>query len=178
MKIIKFLLAFMLLVVLGLVAGSFFLPSTSEVVRSVTINQTPEKVFTVVNNITRFNEWSPWHDLDPDTKYELTGPAQGVGARLAWNSEDKNVGSGSQEIIESVTNEKVVIALDFGQQGTAISEIHTQPQADMTELTWKLISNAEGSIIGKYFNLMLDSMVGPMYEKGLAKLKDICEQQE
>ena len=177
MKIIKLLLAFMLLVVLGLVAVSFFLPSTSVVERSVTINQTSEKVFSVVNNITRFNDWSPWADIDPNTKYELSGPEQGVGARLAWSSEDKNVGSGSQEIIESVTNEKVVIALDFGQQGTAISEIYTNPNADKTELTWKLISNAEGSIIGKYFNLMLDSMVGPMYEKGLLKLKDICENQ-
>ena len=175
MKIIKFLLAFILLIVLGLVAGSFFLPSTSEVERSVTINQSPEKVYSIVNNLSRFNEWSPWHGIDPDTRYEFSGPQQGVGARMTWNSEDKNVGSGSQEIIESVANEKVVVALDFGQQGTAISEILTQPQGDMTELTWKLISNAEGSIIGKYFNLMLDSMVGPMYEQGLAKLKAVSE---
>ena len=177
MKIIKFLLAFILLVVLGLVAGSFFLPSTSEVERIVTINQPADKVFSVVNNISRFNEWSPWHGLDPDTKYELSGPQQGVGARMIWNSEDRNVGTGSQEIIESIANEKVVIALDFGRQGTAISEIYTKPQGDMTELTWKLISDAQGSIIGKYFNLMLDSMVGPMYEKGLIKLKSICEDQ-
>ena len=175
MKIIKFLLAFMLLVVLGLVAGSFFLPSTSIVERSVTINQTPEKVFSVVNNLSRFNEWSPWHGIDPNTKYESSGPQEGVGAKMMWNSEDKNVGSGSQEIIESIMNEKVVIALDFGQQGTAISEIYTQPQGEMTDLTWKLISDAKGSIIGKYFNLMLDSMVGPMYEKGLVKLKAISE---
>lgn len=177
MKIIKFLLAFMLLVILGLVAGSFFLPSTSEVERSVIIKQPPEKVFSIVNNISRFNEWSPWHDLDPDTKYEYSGPQQGVGAKMTWNSEDQNVGSGSQEIIESIANKKVVIAIDFGQQGTAISEVYTNPQEDMTKLTWKLISNAQGSIIGKYFNLLLDSMVGPMYEKGLIKLKSICEEQ-
>ena len=177
MKIIKFLLAFTLVLVLGLVAGSFFLPSTSEIERSVTINQNTDKVFSVVNNITKFNEWSPWHNLDPETRYELSGPDQGVGAKLIWNSEDKSVGSGSQEIIESVTNEKVVIAIDFGQQGTAISEIYTKPKAQATEVVWKLISNSEGSIIGKYFNLMLDSMVGPMYEEGLNKLKTICEEQ-
>lgn len=177
MKIIKFLLAFILVVVLGFVAGSFFLPSTKEVERSVTIDQNTDKVFSVVNNISRFNEWSPWHDLDPETVYELSGPEQGVGARLAWSSEDRNVGSGSQEIIESVTNEKVVIALDFGQQGTAISEIYTKPVGQVTEVTWKLISDAQGSILGKYFNLMLDSMVGPMYEDGLLKLKTICENQ-
>lgn len=175
MKIIKFLLAFMLLVILGLVAGSFFLPSSAEVERSVTINQSPEKVFSIVNNLSRFNEWSPWHGIDPEIQYEMSGPSQGVGARMMWKSEDRNVGSGSQEIIESVTNEKVVVALDFGQQGTAISEIYTQASGENTELTWKMISNAEGSILGKYFNLILDSMVGPMYEEGLMKLKILSE---
>lgn len=175
MKIIKFLLAFMLLIVLMVIAASFFLPSTAEVQRSVTIKQPVDKVFSIVNNLSRFNEWSPWHGIDPGIKYVMSGPAQGVGARMAWSSDDKNVGSGSQEIIESVTNEKVVIALDFGQQGTAISEIYIQPDGENTELTWKMINNAEGSILGKYFNFMLDSMVGPMYEEGLMKLKNVSE---
>ena len=177
MKIIKFILAFILVLVLGLIVGGFFLPSTAEVERSVSINQTPEKVFSIVNDLSRFNEWSPWHDLDPETQYEFEGPATGVGSKMMWHSEDKNVGSGSQEIIESIANEKVVVALDFGQQGKAIAEIYTTPRDQMTEVNWKLVSDAQGSLIGKYFNLMLDSMVGPMYETGLGKLKSIAEAQ-
>ena len=175
MKIIKFLLAFILVLVLGLIIGSFFLPSTAQVERSITIEKPVDNVFSIVNDLSRFNEWSPWHGLDPQANYQFEGPQSGVGAKMMWQSQDKNVGSGSQEIIESAANEKVVIALDFGQQGKAIAEILTQPVDDNTLVTWKLISDAQGSMIGKYFNLMLDSMVGPMYETGLTQLKAIAE---
>jgi len=175
MKIIKFILAFLAIAVLLLVIIGFFLPQTALVERSISINQSPEKVFSIVNNPSQFNKWSPWHDIDPQTKYEYQGPQAGVGAKMMWSSHHKHVGTGSQEIIESVANEKVVISLDFGQQGKPIAEIHTQANANGTEVIWKLISDAEGNIIGKYFNLMLDSMLGPMYERGLAKLKTVAE---
>ncbi len=175
MKIIKFVLSFLVIAILAFVVVGFFLPQTVVVERSVTINKSPEKVFSIANNLSRFPEWSPWHEIDPQTNYEYQGPESGVGAKMMWNSEHKHVGTGSQEIIESVADEKVVIVLDFGQQGKPIAEIHTTPEGDSTEVAWKLISDAEGNIIGKYFNLMLDSMVGPMYEKGLAKLKTVAE---
>ncbi len=175
MKIIKFILAFFAIAILVFVVVGLFLPQTAQVERSVSINQSTDKVFSIVNDLSRFNEWSPWHEIDPNTQYEFAGAESGVGAKMTWNSQHKHVGTGTQEIIESVTDEKVVIALDFGQQGKPIAEIHTAAQGDATEVTWKLLSDAEGNIIGKYFNLMLDSMVGPMYEKGLAKLKTVAE---
>ncbi len=175
MKIIKFILAFLAIAILAVVVIGFFLPQTAQVERSISINQSADKVFAIVNNPSRFNEWSPWHEIDPNTQYEFSGPESGVGAKMSWNSEHKHVGKGTQEIIESVTNEKVVVALDFGQQGQPVAEILTAADGDSTNVTWKLLSDAEGNIIGKYFNLMLDSMVGPMYEKGLAKLKSVAE---
>ena len=175
MKIIKFILAFLAIAILAVVVIGFFLPQTTQVERSISINQSTDKVFAIVNNLSRFSEWSPWHEIDPNTQYEFSGPESGVGAKMSWNSEHKHVGTGTQEIIESDENEKVVIALDFGQQGKPIAQIHTTAQGDSTEVTWKLLSDAEGNIIGKYFNLMLDSMLGPMYEKGLTKLKTVAE---
>lgn len=175
MKIIKFILSFLAIAVLVFVIVGFFLPQTALVERSISVNQSPEKVFSIVNNLNRFSEWSPWHDIDPQTNYEYQGPESGVGSKMIWNSEHKHVGTGSQEIIESIANEKVVIKLDFGQQGKPIAEILTTAEGDVTKVTWKLISDAEGNIIGKYFNLMLDSMLGPMYDNGLVKLKTIAE---
>ncbi|WP_377517691.1 hypothetical protein [Microbulbifer taiwanensis] len=45
--------------------------------RSVTIAKPPQTVFPYVNNLRNFNSWSPWYQLDPNTKYEYSGPDEG-----------------------------------------------------------------------------------------------------
>ena len=37
---------------------------------------------------------------------------------MSWDS-DKDMGSGSMKVVETVANEKLVTALDFGPMGTA-----------------------------------------------------------
>ena len=174
MRILKKLLIFLAGVVVLLVAIAFFLPDNAHVERTITIARPPSQVFAVLNSYRRFNEWSPWFDTDPHAKVTITGPASGVGAKYAWSG-NKDVGSGSQEIVESKPNEMVKTALDFGEMGKSNATFHLTPAGQGTQLTWSFDMSFNGKLISRYFGLMMDSYVGKDYDKGLPKLKALVE---
>lgn len=152
------------------------LPSKVEVARETVIEAPVTDVFAVVNRLDRFNEWSPWFEYDPQGDYRVEGPEAGVGQRLVWSSEHDSVGSGSQEIIESVENELVRTALDFGDMGTATAAFTLQPEGEATRIAWSFESEMGVNPVGRYMGLMMDSWVGGDYERGLAKLKALVEE--
>jgi Polyketide cyclase / dehydrase and lipid transport len=166
-------------VLLGLVALFFvtgvFLPQTAHVERSMTTMASPATVYGLVDGFKRFNEWSPWAQLDPATKYTYSGPETGVGARMEWVSANPDVGSGSQEVIDIESGRRVTHRLDFGMDNPTTSTIRLEPDGTGTRVIWSLDTDFSGSLVGRYFGLALDRMVGPDYEKGLAQLKAVAE---
>ncbi|GIX35013.1 MAG: hypothetical protein KatS3mg126_0792 [Lysobacteraceae bacterium] len=166
-----------ILILLVLLAGVFALggmglPDRAVVERDIRIERPPATVYALLDGFGRFNEWSPWRDYDPSALYEISGPEHGVGARMRWSGAK---GSGVQEIVEVEPPHRIVVALDFGEQGTALSRFLLTPAGGGTRLTWQLESDARGSWLGRWFNLLLDRMVGPDYERGLAALKALAE---
>ncbi len=175
MKILKTLLFIVIALIVVLVAVGAALPDSSHVERSVVIDAPPEQVFKLANNLKNFNEWSPWHPIDPNTKYTFSGPAAGVGAKMAWHSDNKNVGSGTQTILQSEPSELIKVELDFGAMGIADASYILKPSESGTHFTWAFDVKHGGSLINRYFGLMMDKWVGADYEKGLAKLKQVAE---
>lgn len=179
MKILKIIgIVFLVIVVLFIIVG-LFLPSKSYVERSVFIVAPSDAIYEEVNNITRFNKWSPWSEIDPATKYTYKGPDSGVGAKMAWTSESDRVGSGSMEIIEVRENEYVKNRMEFeGMDGNYISEIILEPQGEeTTQVTWTYEGEVD-NIMLKYMGLMIDDFLGPQYEQGLQKLKTFIENKQ
>lgn len=103
-------------------------------------------------------------------------PDRARGQKMSWVSSNPNVGTGSQETVELVPNEKVVTALDFGDMGKAKATMALGADNGGTLVTWgfdaPLASTAE-----RWFGLMFDRFIGPDYEKGLANLKALAEKQ-
>jgi effector-binding domain-containing protein len=79
------------------------------------------------------------------------------------------------EIIAAKPNESLKLQLDFADMGRPTAEFHLAPAGTATKVTWSFDQSFEGSLIGRYFGLMMDSWVGKDYEKGLAKLKALVE---
>jgi uncharacterized protein YndB with AHSA1/START domain len=162
------------LVALVLAAG-LFLPRHAHVERSIVTSASPATVFEIVNGFTRFNEWSPWAQLDPNTKYTYSGPETGVGSRMEWSSKRPEVGTGSQEVIAIDPDRRVTNAIDFGAQGKGTATIGLEPVAAGTRITWSLDTDFEHNYFGRYFGPLMDRFVGADYEKGLARLKELAE---
>jgi len=173
LKAIVWILAALVVIFIG---GGYLLPDEVSLQRQTAINAPPEKVFELVSGYKRFNEWSPWAELDPKAVYTFEGPESGVGAIMSWASNDPNVGAGSQTITEHVPNSHVAVDLDFGAMGKSQSTWDLQPDGTGTSATWGFKMKLEG-MMDRWFGLLMERFIGPDYEKGLAKLKALAEKE-
>ncbi len=174
LTVLKWLFYLIAAIALIIVGGSFLLPAQAVVTRSTEIAAPPDKVFAIVGDLRRFNEFSPWADIDPDIKYTFEGPESGVGQKMNWTSENAEVGNGSQTITKHEPPNFVETQLDFGMRGKPVASFDLVPSTAGTKVTWTFKSDLDG-IPAKWFGLMFDRWIGADYEKGLAKLKATAE---
>jgi hypothetical protein len=154
--------------------GAYLLPRTVTVTRSIEVAAPPAKVFAIVNSFKRFNEWSPWAGRDPNAKYEVTGPDAGVGSKMSWTG-NREVGTGTQEIIESQTDKGVKVKLDFGDMGGGTAAFLLEPAGTGTKVTWGFEGEMGDNPINRWMGLMMDRWIGKDYEEGLGRLKALAE---
>jgi effector-binding domain-containing protein/uncharacterized protein YndB with AHSA1/START domain len=160
-------------VLLMLMIVGLFLPATAHVERQIRIAAPPATVFALVNDFHQINQWSPWLATDPNALYTISGPARGVGATLDWDG--RIVGQGRQVIVESEPYYRVVSRLDLDSQGQAIGTFEFLQTEKGTSVIWTFDNEFGPNLVGRYFGLMLDDIVGPTYEKGLQNLKTMAE---
>ena len=175
----------MLLTILGGVAAVLAIlivvvalqPAAFSFSRSASYSAPAERVFEMVNDLHKFNEWSPWDEKDPDMKRTYEGPRSGVGAHYGWDG-NKDVGLGSMTITASKSNERVEMNLDFLKPFEAHNRVIFALSSDgaKTKLTWTM--EGENNFIGKFFALIfsMDKMVGPDFEQGLENIRALVEQ--
>ena len=144
--------------------------------RTAVIAAPPDKVYAIIGNPKRFNEWSPWSELDPNLTYIFAGPEQGVGQKMSWKSNDPEVGSGAVTITEAVTGEKITTELDFGEMGKSRSVLTVSKFNDGTLVAWTFRAEVN-SIMERWTGLMFDKWIGADYVKGLGKLKVLAEKE-
>ena len=105
----------------------------------------------------------------------FSGPETGVGNVMDWMSEHPSVGNGRQEIREVVENERVQTTLNFGERGMAESWWLLVEEGQNTRVRWGLEADMGAGPVGRWIGLMMDRMVGPDYELGLARLRTLVE---
>jgi hypothetical protein len=171
LKLIGIVLAVILIIIIG---WGLTLSGESRLERSITINAPVEKVFNSANTFNNIKEWSPWARMDPNIIIDYSGPESGVGAKYDWESEDENVGIGSQEILESRENEYVKTQMVFGIEGKFFAEFILKPVEGGTEVIWTYDGKVQ-SFMWKFIMLGMEGQLGPMYEQGLEDLKTYIE---
>lgn len=177
MKIFGRILGALIGLVLVLAIVGLFLPSEIRVKRSIEIDAPPATVFALVNGFRHFNRFSPWADRDPEAEYLYAGPEAGVGASMHWRSDE--IGSGSQEVVESEPYNQVVTTLVFDGSGDGTATFNLQPITgngnEGTRVEWVFDTDAGYNLVSRYFGLVMDDMLGADYEQGLQKLKELAE---
>ena len=173
---IKKILIGLAVVIVVFIAVVALQPATYRITRTATISAPPPDVFGQVNDLHKFQDWSPWAKLDPDMKQTYEGAPAGAGAAYAWEG-NKKVGQGRMTITASRANELVVMKLEFIKPfaSTAMTEFTLKPEGNQTAVTWGM--SGENNFIAKAFCMFMnmDKMVGGDFERGLAQLKSVVE---
>jgi len=153
-----------------------FQPSEFSVSRSASFAAPAPAVFAQVNELKKWEAWSPWQKKDPQAKNSYAGPAAGTGASMSWAG-NKEVGEGRMTIVESSPNALVRFKLEFFKPfaATNSAEFSFKEEGGRTALTWSM--RGQNNFIGKAMCLVfdMDKMVGGDFEAGLAGIKSIVE---
>lgn len=151
-------------------------PNSFRIQRSVLIKATPAKLFGNINELGKWQAWSPWEKLDPNMKRTFSGPAKGIGAAYAWEG-NKKVGAGSMEIMESASPSKIVLKLEFLKpfKASNMAEFTLEKKGTSTQVTWAMYGPQP--YMAKVMSTLIDTenMVGKQFEEGLANLKALVE---
>ena len=151
MKIVKWVAVGIAAVVVLAIVVAFLMPRHITVARSVEIAAPASAIFPLVSDLRRFNEWSPWADIDPATVYTFTGPTDGVGQTFHWRSGNPGVGSGSMSILAVDPDKRVDISVDFADQGTATTDFVLETSGGGTRVTWGFDTDLGFDPIARYF---------------------------
>ncbi|MFI5220780.1 MAG: GyrI-like domain-containing protein [Bacteroidia bacterium] len=180
MKVFKITGITLLIIILLAFAGAFFLPSTVHVERSKEMKAKASSVFSLLNDLKKWEQWSPWMALDSNSEIVYSEPAEGVGAWYTWKSKKRDVGEGKLTIIQSNTNSFIHCEMNFGIMGISTGSFKIDSLAKGVKVTWSMDGDGRGIpwyfyVVSKYLYLLMDKNVGPAFEKGLLKMRTIAE---
>ncbi|MCB1145322.1 MAG: SRPBCC family protein [Leptospiraceae bacterium] len=170
------------LVIAVLIAGVAILAGVAKkeysVQRQIEINKPHTEVFSYLKFLKNQDNFSVWAARDPNMKKEFRGTDGTIGFVSAWDSTNKEVGKGEQEIKKITENERIDYELRFLKpfESTEQAYFTTEATSDnSTVVTWGFNGKMPYPM-----NLMLlfmdfDAMLGKDFDSGLSKLKAILE---
>ena len=169
------LIVVLLLIVAVLIIAAMR-PDQFRIERSASIKAPPQRIFPFINDLQRWQSWSPYEKKDPAMQRTFEGPSSGPGAAYGWNG-NKNIGSGRMEISESTPSSLVRLKLEFFTpfQASNTAEFVLEPQGDTTRVIWAMQGRSPfmSKLMGVVFNI--DKMVGKDFEEGLLNLRTLTE---
>ena len=175
MKLLKRIAIFLIVLIALLAVVGFFLPAQYRVERTATVKAPPENVFAIVANMKTWEDWTAWNlQLDPSLKRSFSGPATGVGATMSWDG--KKTGQGEMTLTKAVLPAELAYDLAFEHgKFKSVGTFTFEPAGDGTTVIWTDSGDMGGNPFYHWMGLAMDKLIGPDFEKGLARLKTLAE---
>jgi hypothetical protein len=174
---IKKILIGVAIVVAAFAAFVAMQPDELNIDRTTTIAAPARAVFDQVNDLRKWDNWSPWAKLDPDAKVSFEGSQAGTGAVFKWSGNDK-IGEGQMTVTDSRPTDFVKIKVDFIKpfEGSNVSQFSFKPEGNRTAVTWSM-SGRNDNFFVKAICLVMNTpkMLAGEMEKGLAQMKSVVE---
>lgn len=183
MKILKYLLFLILIIVIG---GSIFFGTKKgefDYSENKVITAPSEILFDLINDYKSWEEWGPWMKLDSSMVITYTDLSVGEGASYSWESEHEEVGSGSMETLQVITNQKIdqkiVFNTPIGDSGSDVYwRFEKTDTVGQTRVTWGM--KGEYTFMEKIFIYLQgeDTEVGmkEMLRSGLSNIETLVQE--
>ena len=144
--------------------------------RSIVIHASTAQVFPLLAELTNWPKWEPFLEQDPTMLTTLGAKTTGIGASQSWAG-----AKGGGRLTFKECDPKTGIAYDLvfvngDNEASAVSWMHMNPRTDgSTEVVWGIDGELNMPVLGGYMAKFSDDMVGPMFERGLNRLKLVAE---
>jgi len=178
MRFLKWPLLILLVLILIYVGLCAIGPKNLNLTRTQNVNAPASFVFNQINNLPAWQNWSSWNLNDPDMQVSYTQLQQGVGAKSTWKSELQ--GNGTQEIVESIKNEKLKTKMVFEDMGgsSAYGLFELKEKKGKTEVSWSMDSGDDYPFLQRGIMLVMGVKgdIKKNYDASLKNIKRIVEE--
>jgi hypothetical protein len=151
-------------------------PGSFHIERSAQVNAPAGVVHSIINDLRKWEKWSPYDKHDPAMKKTFEGPSAGPGAIYTWNGNNQ-VGEGRLTILESKPGKLVSMKLEFSRPFSCSNQVNfiLEPSGAGTKVTWAM--DGKNQFVSKAMSLVMnmDKMVGNDFEQGLANLNTLVQ---
>jgi len=174
------IVAVVLVVIATPLIVALFVRKTFSIEREITISRPIHVVFDYLKYLKNQDQFSKWATMDPNMKKKYRGTDGTVGFVSAWESKDKNVGVGEQEIKKITPGKRIDFELRFVKPFASVANAYMTTDAmskNETIVIWGFESR-----MSYPKNLMLlfnmEKMIGDDLSTGLINLKNRLEKQD
>ena len=157
---------------------ALFAKKSYAVEREIIINKPTSEVFNHIKFLKNQDNFSKWATMDLNMKKEYTGTDGTPGFISAWDSENKKVGKGEQEIKKIEEEKRLDTELRFIKPfaGVANAYMTTEPSGEnSTKVKWGFDSKMNYPMNIMLLFMNMDKMFGADFATGLSNLKAILE---
>lgn len=171
------LLVLVAIVVIALIAAAF-MKKDFNIEKEVTINKPRQEVFDYIRVLKNQTHYSKWVMMDPNAKMEYRGTDGAVGSVSAWDSENKNVGKGEQEIMKLADGQRMDLEIRFKKpfESKADAYMTTEDSGpNQTKVKWGFHSKMAWPTNLFTAMMNMEKMVGDDLQTGLNNLKGVME---
>ncbi len=170
---------YILLIILGLVLfTALVIKKDYKVERVIIIDQPVERVFDYIRYLLHQTNYNKWWMADPNAIRTIQGNDGSVGAIVSWESDNKQLGAGEQEIKSIEVNQRIDQEIRFIKPFANIAQIQmiTEPITDsITRLKWVFLGKNKFPF--SLMNLFIDKLLGNDLALSALKLKEILEKE-
>lgn len=169
MKILKYILLLLLILVIGSAIYIATLESNYNIKRTRIIKAPAEVIFNNINDFKNWEHWGPWMEMDSTIVASYPEVTTGVGASYTWTGKD---GLGSMKTISLIPNKEIIQQIDFGTGNSP--EVYWDITRTETgnAVTWGM--RGKSSFGEKIYWLTqggIEKNMIPMYDRGLELLE-------
>jgi hypothetical protein len=186
MRVLEFLVALIIVAVIGVVAA-VVMPGSGHVERSLVIGKDMRQVYDVVDNFRRLPDYSVLRSYDSNVKFNFSGSAYGPGAEVSWTSTEPRVGNGAltiasatpdfSKIDDNTKSASVVWNLDNswrGQDKHFTLDLKRQgSRGQLTEVTWAYDVAYGWNLVNRFANLYIHGDPDAFIQFSLNNLQNV-----
>jgi hypothetical protein len=178
MNILIIILAVLAAIVAVLLVVALFVKKEYSVECEIVISQPKPKVFNYIKSLRNQDNFSKWATMDPNMKKEYRGTDGTVGFVSAWESENKKVGKGEQEITRIAEGQRIDLNIHFIKpfEGRAKAYMTTESKGEnQTLVKWGISSSMKYPMNIMLLFMNMEKMIGNDLDTGLSNLKNNME---
>lgn len=180
MRILKRILIVILILIAIPLITALFVKKDYAVEKEVVINKPKQVVFDYVKMLKNQDNYSVWAMKDPNMKKGYKGTDGTPGFIASWESQNKEVGTGEQEILKITEGERIDFKLRFKVPFEAQDDAYMITEAvgeNQTKVKWGFKGAFPYPMNLMNLFMDMDKAVGKDLSEGLNNLKTVVEKQ-